>query len=192
MNTHLPELPATAPDPAPAVRPPASLEILIDLETLDTTPTSIVTQLAAATFTREEGRVQIIDELDLHLDPWEQLRTRRSYSPETIAFHQQHRTLPAGTDHEHPADALDALRHFAEGTTTVWIWGSDFDRPILEDLAHQHGRTLPWKYWQLRDARTVWKVAFADARPARRPHRAIEDVRASIHDLHRALQHLNR
>jgi len=190
MNTHLDPIPPM-PSEAPA-DPLGPLEMLLDLETLDTTPGAIITELAAATFRRHGESFTILDELDLPLDPWEQLKTGRAFSPATIAFHQRHGTLPTATATESPADAFQALRHFAEGVETVWIWGLDFDSPILADLARQLDHPLPWSYWQTRDARTVWKLAFGDKRHATRPHKALEDVRASIADLHAARLELNR
>jgi len=170
----------------------APLEMLLDIETLDTTPGAVITELAAATFRRHDRTFTILDELELPLDLWEQLKTGRTFSPETIAFHQKHKTLPTGSPAESPADAFHALRHFAEGVETVWIWGLDFDSPILSDLARQLGQPLPWPYWQSRDARTVWKLAFGDKRHASRPHKALDDVRASIADLDAARIELNR
>jgi len=30
---------------------------------------------------------------------------------------------------------------------------------ILEDAMKQYGVTVPWKYWQVMDARTIYKIA---------------------------------
>lgn len=171
---------------------PRATELLLDLETLDTAPTAVITELAAATFHRTPEGAHIHDEIELHLDPWEQIRLGRTTSPDTIAFHQKHRTLPGPNATETPLAAIDALRMISDGIKTVWIWGTDFDRPILEDLHTQLHRQLPFLYWQLRDARTVWKLALPETEPNPRRHHAIDDVRASIRDLHTALTKLNR
>lgn len=192
MNTHLPTLadPATE---SPNRSAPAATEMMLDLETLDTRPTAVVTELAAAVFHRNRNTgCHIHDEIEFHLDPWDQIRRGRTIDPDTIAFHQKHQTLPRGKNTDSLTEAIDSLRILAEGIETVWIWGADFDSPILKHLHDQLGLAMPWRYAQVSDARTVWKLAFPGKYPKPRPHTAMDDVRAAITDLHNARTTLNR
>jgi exodeoxyribonuclease VIII len=163
-------------------------DLFIDLETLDTSPTSIVTEIAWAHFDPKRGTIQSTP-LAFYPCPWTQLATGRSTSPDTIQWHLKQGSLKRdGTDDI--ITSLEHLRDAAKDIRFVWAWGSDFDGPIIATLCQQAGMPVPWKYHQLKDARTIWDVAFPDKRPEKRAHHAEDDVKDSIRDLVAALSKL--
>ena len=169
--------------------------LFIDLETLGTTPASVITEIGAVAFHR--GDFSTLDTFESHLDIPSQIVAGRTLSAATIDFHRKHGSLPvewAGSNREAPQDALDRFRIFVRNVKPrrVWIWGADFDRPAIEDVLSSINRGLPWHFGITRDARTVWDMAFPDVRHDPRPHRAFEDCMASIRDLRNALAELGR
>lgn len=96
-------------------------------------------------------------------------------------YHSQNRHIDEGTvawwmsqsdearksafDPEHGSislqDALRNLRHWfnSNNMKKIWSHGSVFDTVILEDAYDQIGVTCPWRFWDVRDTRTVIDIA---------------------------------
>lgn len=162
--------------------------ILLDIEALGTRPGCAVIELAAVAFDLATGKTGA--EFHRRLKPIEQFTATLS----TLAWHADPKRLTL-IDHPqaiHPREAilqfLDWLddRVFGDPKDRVfWSWGTTYDFPILEpvlDLRNPED-AHPWKYHQIRDARTVWQLAFGDLRHPPRPHIALEDCRLAIADL---------
>jgi hypothetical protein len=164
------------------------ISVFLDLETLDTRPSAIVTEGAFVAFDEDTG--EILGELEITPDFWDQLSAGRTWSKETVAFHGRLGTLPEGRGDDLRECELFVTEFFrSHAPERVWIWGADFDRPVREDFM---GGFLPWEFWKTRCARTVWDVAFPGVKHGKRPHRAMEDVKASIGDLINALAKVGR
>ena len=180
--------------------------ILLDIETLDTTPTSLITEIAAIAFRvppldpgRPLGTLPepiVLDHLDLTPDFFEQLAAGRTFTADTISFHRCNGTLPTLDPRmQTPCIqvAVEIAAFFREHNPKhVWIQGTDFDRPVIEDFFAAVGQPLPWKYSKSRDARTAWDLAFSGQPHPKRPHKALEDCQQTIADLISALTELNR
>ena len=57
----------------------------------------------------------------------------------------------------HIYDALDAFTKFCEENGVDKYWGNsfDFDMGHLEFWYKKQGKKVPWKFWELRDIRTI-------------------------------------
>ena len=165
--------------------------IIIDIETLDTSPTSVITEIGVLVFDRST----LLESASFSTTPcvFHQLAAGRSTSPETIAFHQKNRSLPDRYSDFHPKDASASLRRFIQQYTPrrIWIQGPDFDRPIIENFCNQLGDPLPWEFWRTRDTRTLWDLAMPGVKHSSRPHHALPDCRATLADMHAAFSTLN-
>lgn len=173
--------------------------LFLDIETLGNRPGSAIIEMAAAVFDPATGKIgagfqqYILPHPSLYQDD------------ETIAWHAERGSYPFSNQQREEAVtvamATDAFHYWLqllddEGTielknVAVWSWGSNFDFPILHEATKlvPNCKRLPWKYYQERCARTVYKLAFGDdAKPAPRTHRALQDVSDAIGDLHAALQ----
>lgn len=171
---------------------PPHTSIILDLETLDTSPTSIITEIGVIAFNRSDFSERSI--MELHPSLFHQLAAGRTASADTIGFHAKKGTLPDNVNtHNTPAKIVAWLAEFFETQTPhrVWIQGPDFDRPILENFCNQFGAALPWDFWRTRDTRTLWDIAFPGIKHDPRPHHALADCRATLADLQKSLQHLN-
>lgn len=168
--------------------------IILDIETLSRRPFAVVTEIAAIAVGKTSDGYEPADSINLKLCIATQLADGRNVEPETIEFHRKNGTLPERFPGTHPREAIFALASFVQKhqPDKIWIWGKDFDRPILEDLCSQHGVSLPWEYWKTCCARDAWKLAWGNEKPRPRSHKAIDDCRSTLNDLCFALASLNR
>jgi hypothetical protein len=68
--------------------------------------------------------------------------------------------------------------------------GPTYDANILEHAYKSYGKPLPWQYYKICDARTVYKLYPGLPKPAT-SHHALEDCRRQIDMLQATLAHLN-
>lgn len=165
---------------------------IIDLETLDTTPDSIVTEIGAIIYDPED--FCFIEELGIDLDIAEQLAIGRTFSAETIHHRRRNKTLGASKftacSLRSTVSRLDLLL-LDHKPDALWIWGKDFDGPILSSLFRSAQRDFPIPYYQRHCARDRYKLAFGtQARGTTKPHSALEDCRISLADLKAANERL--
>jgi hypothetical protein len=153
--------------------------IVLDCETLALTPRSVITEIAALAFD-EAGTV--IDHIDLRPDIWEQLAAGREVDGGTLEFHRAHGTLPTCDGMDGCIDAAVQLAAFfrEHKPEHVWMQGTDFDRPLVEDFCRGVGQPLPWRFSISRDARTLWDLAFPGKKHPPRPHRALADCEETL------------
>lgn len=164
--------------------------IILDIETLDTSPTSIITEIGLIAFDRST----LLETACFACQPslFEQLAAKRTASAETIRFHAANETLPNAIPDHDPASVLHSLCNFikSHNPRRVWIQGPDFDRPILQDFCTQFGFQFPWDFWLTRDTRTLWDLAFPGVKHPKRAHHAVEDCRHTLLDMQSALSAL--
>ena len=60
-------------------------------------------------------------------------------------------------------DGLKKLSEFVIGSQSIWSQGS-FDSVILENAYRACKIELPWKYWMIRDSRTLFDITRVDIR----------------------------
>ena len=172
----------------------------LDLETLSRRPDAIITEIALISVDTAAPYQPIIDELVLLPCIVAQLLEGRHHDQETLAWHRKQGTLPLpDTKRQDLNTTAFLIRDFFKKhqPERVWIQGPDFDRPILESFLklcgnQPGGEPLPWQYWQVRDARTAWKLAYGEEKPAKRPHSALADAHLTRAATMAALTELGR
>lgn len=88
------------------------------------------------------------------------------------------------------SDALDGLTRIVWKANRVWAQGPTYDMTILEHAYKSLNKALPWKYFSVRDSRTVFGLwPGLEAPPA--THNALEDCRRQISMLQETLKYLN-
>lgn len=166
-----------------------TVEVMLDIETLGTTPGSAILEIAAATFHPIDGT--IVREFETRISLLDSIAQGFSVDPDTAAWHL--RRLSA-IDPYGPSvwQALCRLRLWLDeaGPIPIWAWGMDFERAMLQAAYHRIHAPLPWKYHHGNDARTVWNLAFPGKHRPARDHNALADVRDQIRDLTQARNHL--
>ena len=161
----------------------ANTDIMIDLETLATTPDAAILTIGAVKFDpfgRERDdpkmdsfyvKVDIDSCQDLGLvtnddtvDWW----SRQSKEAQEAAFDPEGRISVT--------DAFHQLYKFCWGATRVWSNGATFDVVICEHVFRKIGKAVPWQFWEIRDVRTAFDLGINPKRPPITAHHALEDA----------------
>ena len=166
-------------------------DLMIDLEGLATGPDTTILTIAAQSFdpfgqgysgqyyyarvTLESQEDRAIDQNTI--DWW-------ATQPTMVrdeAFNEQDRI---------PLDqALDGLGRLIWHSGRIWAQGPTYDMNILEHAYKSYHKPLPWKYYMVRDSRTVFSL-WPDQPIPPTSHHALEDCRRQIGMLQRTLDHL--
>lgn len=164
---------------------------MVDLETLGLTPDSVVLSIGATEFgwadTNNPER-RFYAELDVNKQP------TRKIDPKTLAWWSMQPNMPTGHILAETAIRLfhDYLVSRSENQSIVlWSRGTDFDIPLLYSLYAEAGIDPPWKYYNVRDLRTLDKLlpGFAPTRMTAK-HNAVEDAVYQAHHAAAILRHL--
>jgi len=169
------------------------MDIMVDIETAGTGPDACILTIAA----------QCFDPLNRHdFDGWRSFYARidadsqpdRSIQQSTIDWWA---TQPKdmqeeafGTENRIDLKlALEDLGRLIWQSKRFWANGPTFDANILEHAYKSYGRALPWQFYVVRDARTVYSlVPELNKYPA--SHHALEDCRRQITLLWDSLEYL--
>lgn len=87
-------------------------------------------------------------------------------------------------------DALDKLMRLAYLCKAIWSKGPLYDIVMLEHAMNQTKRRIPWKFWEIRDARTVYSLC-PGLDTKLNGHIAVDDCRNQIVLLQEAFRLLN-
>ena len=165
---------------------------MIDLEGLATGPDTTILTIAAQTFDPFGS-----DYYDRHYYARITLESQenRSIDNGTIAWwatQPEHAREEAfGEQDRIPLDqALDELGRLIWHSKMIWAQGPTYDCNILEHAYKSYGKALPWKYYQVRDSRTVFSL-WPELPIPPTSHHALEDCRRQIGMLQDTLKYLN-
>lgn len=165
--------------------------LMIDIETLGVAPAATILTIAAQSF-----------------DPFGQGHFDRHFYSRITLESQENRTIDDGTiawwttqpeaqaeafaeEDRMPLDqALDLLGKLIWQSSFLWSQGPTFDMTILEHAYKSYRKPLPWQYYKIRDARTVYSLYPGLSRPAT-SHHALEDCRRQLDMLQATLKHLH-
>lgn len=182
------------------------MPIMIDIETLDTAPTAVVTSIGAVAFSYAETTKDFAEPASttafyVGLDIDDQLEMGRTISGPTLAFWA---AQPAGLFHQQlagessPYEALHILRLFlvqySSPETDIWCKGAAFDFVLLHNLFKMYGVDWPVNYWQEMCARTIFRTYKTEYEKAKalykndNPHHALEDCKTQVLRLNHVLR----
>lgn len=135
--------------------------LMIDIETLAVSPNSTILTIGAQGFDPFSDRytnVTFYERLTL------ESQEDRDVDDGTVAWwakqgdEAQEEALGDGPDRIDIKTALEKLAKVTWKHGDLWANGTTFDFVILENAMKQYDVNIPWKYWQLHDARTVYKI----------------------------------
>lgn len=164
---------------------------MIDLEGLGTGPDTTILTVAAQAFdpfVRGYFDQKYYARVTLESQP------TRSIQQDTIEWWA---TQPTAAREEAFAEqgripldqALDELGRLIWHSKRIWAQGPTYDMNILEHAYKSYHKPIPWKFYSVRDSRTVFSlVPNLNKYPA--SHHALEDCRRQIDLLHDALEYL--
>lgn len=161
----------------------ANTDVMIDLETLNTTPDATILTIGAVKFDPFGRELQEpkMDSFYCKVDIDSCDRIGLTTSDDTIAWwaNQSKEAQAAAFDPEGRIDIVDAfaqLYKFCWGAKRVWSNGSCFDIIICEHVFRKINKAVPWKFWEVRDVRTAFDLGINPQRPPVTAHHALEDA----------------
>lgn len=152
---------------------------MLDIETLDTEPTSVVLSIDLLVFDIKDGKRDTVGSLTVYPSALQQIFAGRSIGKQTVEgfWNQPDKVAPHVRDSlwmaqsksaVSCAEALESLAHAIRNSQINYLWaqGAAFDFGIVSDLYKQTGMPVPWKFWQERDSRTILSGVDEDYRKA--------------------------
>jgi hypothetical protein len=183
------ELTWTEPAPADA----QLVDVMIDIETLGTTPGSAILSIGAVMF----GPAGLGEEFYAPISLASCTEAGLTIDPGTVAWWMKQSDAARAAAFRDNAEPLAAvLEQFTCWLNLVeaekpWAQGANFDPPLLEAAYRACGMTPPWKFWNVRDTRTLYDLAGVKVDRARGTHHnALDDARAQAEAAVVALQRL--
>lgn len=168
-------------------------DIMVDIETCGTGPEACILTIAAQCFNPlERHDFDSYRSYYARIDPGSQ--PDRRVEDSTIAWWA---TQPAEAQEEAFGEdnrislqqSLEELGKLIWQSKRFWANGPTFDANILEHAYKEAGMVQPWKFYIVRDARTVYSlVPNLNKYPA--SHHALEDCRRQINLLWDSLEYL--
>jgi len=153
--------------------------MVVDIETLDTARTAIITEIGIIVFTKDE----VLDEQRMIFDIRDQVLLGRTVSRDTVEWHHRENTGLSAVIYTGKAE-IQGLERMMDGMyreynpDVIWARGS-LDKDVLEDAI-----TLPFKYYQWRDCRTLDEIARMDKV---NNHNALTDCRNQMEHIRKVL-----
>jgi len=165
------------------------MRAMIDIETMDTRPSAVMVQIGAVLFDVDTGYISaplLLDVDDTALLGGTTSRATVGWWARQGGFQHTGAPMPVGT-------ALRVLASFCAGVAEVWAKGPAFDFPILDFYAERTEVPLSWKFYQVRDVRTI--VSIAESMGFKVPHdkvshRADEDAALQARNVINAYRHI--
>jgi len=133
------------------------IRAMLDIETLDVTASSVVTEIGVVLY---NGKFDIVQTLHMYTPITEQLARGRTLSKETLKFRFEQASFNfVLTD---PNDLYRCLYSLIDlykdySIDETWTKSPHFDIAILDHLYQQMNLKSPWKYSSIRDLRTLMK-----------------------------------
>lgn len=155
------------------------MNLMIDLETLDTKATSAILSVGICAFDIHG----IHDQQYFVLECQEQLNKGRTISFDTLEwwFRQDKAVTDAVFNQKKMSVKrfLDGLGYFCSKNNIrkVYAQGTDFDIAMMTHIHNQYDQQLPWDFWLVRDTRTVYDM-MQSQKPTREGthHNAMDDA----------------
>ena len=133
--------------------------IMIDMETLDTAPSTVILTIGAVRF--DPRGVGVVERLELRPTIDEQTETfNRSISDDTLRWWGEQspeaiEEAMGDRDRISYHDCMEKLYKFCWNADKVWSNGSGFDVVVAENAFRELDMKIPWPFWTIRDCRTI-------------------------------------
>jgi len=154
--------------------------LMIDLETLATTPNAAILSIGAVTF--DPNSTIIYDEF-YHRVELESLEGIDTFIDDNTIEWWSKQDFDAQQEAFNPEGRIDIktivndFYKFCMGSSKFWSHGSTFDIIILEHYFRELKKPYPWKFWEVRDTRTLFDLGMDPEMPQANKHHALEDAR---------------
>jgi hypothetical protein len=159
-------------------------DIMIDLETLDTSPNCVILSIGAVSF-NPKG-MGVVEKLELRPTIEDQTELfNRTIDDETIKWWAQQ--SPSAMEEAFNEEGrmtfeecLAVLYKFCWNRRAVWSNGAGFDIVAVETGYRQLNMPIPWAYYNARDTRTLFDITGVSLKDkkygTKTTHKAVEDA----------------
>ena len=161
----------------------ANTDIMIDLETLDVTPTATILTIGAVKFDPfgDDVNNPKCEKFYVRVDVDSCDKLGATVSQSTLDWWAQQEKAAQDEAFDPNgridiADAMAQLYKFCWGAKRVWSHGAGFDVPICEFYFRKTGKAIPWAFWEVRCTRTLFDIGINPHRPPVLKHHALEDA----------------
>ena len=158
-------------------------DIMIDLETLATSPNAAVLTIGAVKFDPfgDEVNEPNCEKFYVRVDLDSCDRIGLVTNDDTIAWwaNQSKEAQDEAFNPDNRVDIVDAMHQmykFCWGAKRVWSHGASFDVVICEHIFNKIQKAVPWKFWEVRCTRTLFDIGINPERPPVLKHHALEDA----------------
>jgi hypothetical protein len=160
-------------------------DIMIDIESLDTTPDCVILSIGAVRFDPRGNGVAEKLELKPTVEDQTEIYNRR-INDDTIRWWSEQN--PAALDEALSEegrmplkDCMEVLYKFCWNRRAVWSNGAPFDLVVMENAWRQVSdlpNPIPWPFWTMRDTRTLYEIAGVKLKDGGHvtSHRAVDDA----------------
>ena len=161
----------------------AKTDVMIDLETLATSPDAAILTIGAVKFDPfgDDVKDPECDKFYVRVDLDSCDRIGLVTTDDTINWWAQ-QSQEAQDEAFNPdgridiVDAMHQLYKFCWGAKRVWSHGASFDVVICEHIFKKINKAVPWSFWQVRCTRTLFDIGINPNRPPVLKHHALEDA----------------
>ena len=174
-------------------------EVMLDLETMSTDSRASILTLGAIKFTRGDPIIPLekCDSFYRRIDLKSCQRLGMVSSNDTIKWWDDQSVEARYEAFDNPDRtplrvALVEFTQWFRGAQKIWAHGDDFDCVILANAFTVCGLTVPWKFWNTRDTRTIYDlggVRMTDL-PQNNAHHALHDCHRQIVGIQKSLDNL--
>lgn len=155
-------------------------DIMIDLETLDTSPYCVILTIGAVRF--DPWGDGVAEKLELR--PTIEDQTNRVINDDTLRWWSEQSPAAleeAMSDRDRVSfkEAMEKLYKFCWNRRAVWSNGAAFDIVACETSWRQLEMPIPWPFYTVRDTRTLYEIANVSLRDKGKyvtTHKAVEDA----------------
>lgn len=158
-------------------------DIMIDLETLATSPDATVLTIGAVKFDPfgDEVNEPTCQKFYVRVDIDSCDRLGLAVNDDTVAWwaNQSKEAQDEAFNPDGRIDIVDAMHQlykFCWGAKRVWSHGAAFDIVICEHIFNKIQKAVPWKFWEVRCTRTLFDIGINPERPPVLKHHALEDA----------------
>lgn len=157
-------------------------DVMFDLETFGKAPGCALRSVGAVFF---DTRGNFGAEYYRNIDKQSCLDAGLKIDPETEAWWSSQGKEAQERLLVNPRPLREVVLEFAnwflaKGGERIWCQGATFDAPVWEAASTAVGAKLPWKFWNVRDTRTLYDLYNFDPRSVKREgthHNALDDAK---------------
>lgn len=173
-------------------------DVMVDLETLSTSTTAMILSIGAVKFNRQTRQISD-DKFYFTINVQSYPKNVFDIDPSTILWWLKQSDTARNDLMKNPRDVKNVLEDFTKwfgDSVYIWSHGSVFDVVILENAMKIFNIPTPWKFYNIRDTRTIYEIGKTFIMETDRAkgtyHNALDDAIVQTQVLFRAITNIRK